>query len=175
MTLLLRKCAETIYRVSMPGWHVRKAVSKKLPVTDCDCEHANSTQGGTSGADSNSDGASRAGLAAREWFEHSRDLRAAPPNRVFLPLASPYSLPTNRDGQSKTAHVLTRRSRNQKQHGPHVGAQSRAGGSCDEDAPRLQRSHRKRLSGIVLKQLPDFLWQATSSCPPGWGFCTERL
>ena len=46
-------------------------------------EYVNSMQGGTSGADSSSGGAARAALTAREWFEHLRDLRAAPPNRGF--------------------------------------------------------------------------------------------
>ena len=56
-------------------------------------EHSDSSQGGTSGADSNSGGAARAALTAREWFEHSRDLRAAPPNRGFVRLTHPAASP----------------------------------------------------------------------------------
>ena len=51
--------------------------------------HTDSPQGGTSRADSNSGGPARAALTARERFEHSRDLRAAPPNRGFACLTHP--------------------------------------------------------------------------------------
>jgi hypothetical protein len=56
-------------------------------------ERDDSSQGETSGADSNSGGAAWATLTAREWFEHSRDLRAAPPNRGFARLTHPTASP----------------------------------------------------------------------------------
>ena len=55
--------------------------------------HADSPSGGTSGADSNSGGAARAALTARERFEHSRNLRSAPPNRGFARLTHPTASP----------------------------------------------------------------------------------
>jgi hypothetical protein len=66
---------------------------KKLTVTDCEGDTPPVRRMGQAEADSNSGGAARAALTAREWFEYLRDLRAAPPNRGLARLIHPAASP----------------------------------------------------------------------------------